>query len=129
MIKIALPTSTLDIVKEPNFTSSPIMMPPHSLPTNMASSSISTNLEVQSLPKINYFANLPSDNDESDDEFDLYTIFYLNNLITNRLLLHSRTLVYFDSSTIILKVRILELEKMIIIYQTNMDELERTKLV
>jgi hypothetical protein len=59
-----------------------------------------------------------------------YTLFfYLNNLITNRLLLHSRTLVYFDSSTIILKVRILELEKMIIIYQTNMDELERTKLV
>jgi hypothetical protein len=41
---------------------------------------------------------------------------------------HFRTLVHFDSSTIILKVRVLELEKMISIYQTNMGELERIKL-
>jgi hypothetical protein len=38
------------------------------------------------------------------------------------------TLTHFDSSTNILKVRILELEKIINIYQTNMGELKRMKL-
>jgi hypothetical protein len=38
------------------------------------------------------------------------------------------TLTHFDSSTNILKVRILELEKIINIYQTNISELKRMKL-
>jgi hypothetical protein len=127
VIKVALPTLTLKVIKEPNFTSSTIMASPPPLPINVTSSSISTNLELQYPPKINYFANLPSDSDESDDEFDSYTISYLSNIIVNELLSYSRTLTYFDSSTIILKARLIELEKIISIYQTNMDELERIK--
>jgi hypothetical protein len=70
VIKVALPTSILEVIKEPNFTNSTIMVPPSPLPANMVSSSISTNLEVQYSPNINYFANLTSDSDKSDDEFD-----------------------------------------------------------
>jgi hypothetical protein len=46
MIKVALPTSTLKDVKEPNFTNSIIMVPPPPLPINMSSSSTSINLVV-----------------------------------------------------------------------------------
>jgi hypothetical protein len=77
-------------------------------------------------PKVNYFVNLPSDSDESDDKFDSYTIFCSNNSIEN-CLPHSRTLEHFESSTNILRVWILELEKIISIYQSNIGELERTK--
>jgi hypothetical protein len=77
-------------------------------------------------PKVNYFANLLSDNDESNDEFDLCTISYPSNS-NNIYLSHTRTLAHFESSSNILKVRILELEKKISIYQSNMDEFERTK--
>jgi hypothetical protein len=51
----------------------------HPLSTNMTSSSTSTNLEVQSSLKINYFANLSSDSDELDDEFDPFLISYPSN--------------------------------------------------
>jgi hypothetical protein len=77
-------------------------------------------------PKINYFINLPSDSDESDDEFDLYTISYLSNS-SNIHLSHTRTLAHFESSSNILKTRILELDKMVSIYQSNMGEFQRTK--
>jgi hypothetical protein len=40
---------------------------------------------------------------------------------------HTRTLVHFESFSNILKTRILELEKMVSIYQSNMDEFKRTK--
>jgi hypothetical protein len=40
---------------------------------------------------------------------------------------HSRTLTHFDSFIIILKARVLELEKIISIYQTNIGEFERIK--
>jgi hypothetical protein len=128
VIKVALPTSILEVIKEPNFTNSTIMVPPSPLPTNMVSSSISTNLEVQYSPNINYFANLTSDSDKSDDEFDQFTIPYLTNLIVHESLPHFRILTYFDSSITIVKARVLELEKMISIYQTNMGKFERTKL-
>jgi hypothetical protein len=103
------------------------MAPPPPLSINMVSSSISTTLELQSLSKINYFANLSSDSNESDDEFDQYTISYPTNFVINESLPHFRTLSCFDSSIIILKVRILELEKIINIYQSNMDELKKKK--
>jgi hypothetical protein len=77
-------------------------------------------------PKVNYFANLPSDSDESDDEVDSCTISYPSNY-SNIHLSHTRTLTHFESSSNILKTRILELEKMVSIYQSNMDEFERTK--
>jgi hypothetical protein len=81
---------------------------------------------VQSSFNVNYFANIPSDSDESDDEFDSYTISCPSNSIDDSLP-YSRNLAYFDSSTNILKVKILEIEKMISIYQSNMGEFERTK--
>jgi hypothetical protein len=111
VIKVAPPTSTLEVVKE-------LMMSP----------SISTTLEEQlvSPPKVNYFANLPSNSDESDDEFDPYTISCPRNSIYD-FLPYSRTLAHFESSTNILKVMILEFEKMVSIYQSNMGELERMK--
>jgi hypothetical protein len=87
------------------------MVPRPSLPTNMALSLTSTHLEVQYSPKINYFANLLSNNDESNDEFDPFTISYPSNLVNNKSLPHSRTLAYFDYSIIIHKARVLELEK------------------
>jgi hypothetical protein len=77
-------------------------------------------------PKVNYFVNIPSDSDESDDELDLYTISCPSNS-SNIHLSHTRTLAHFEFSSNILKARILELEKMISIYQSNMDEFERTK--
>jgi hypothetical protein len=92
VIKVASPTSTLDVIKEP-MAPSPI--------EPMVSSSTSTTLEVQSPPKVNYFTNLPSDR----DEFNPY------NSIDNSLP-HSRIIAYFDSSINILKTKILELEKM-----------------
>jgi hypothetical protein len=103
------------------------MTPSHSLPTNATSSSISITLEVHSSPKINYFAILSSDSDEWDDEFDPYIISYPSNFIVNEFLNHSKVLTYFDSSTKFFKVRILELEKMINIYQYDMDGLKRMK--
>jgi hypothetical protein len=104
-------TSTLEVVNEP-----------------IVSFSTSTTLEEQlvSPPKVNYFANLPSDSDELDDEFDPYTISCPRNSIVVHLS-HSRTLVHFESSSNILKTRILKLEKIISIYQSNIDEFERTK--
>jgi hypothetical protein len=97
-------------------------------PTTSFSFSTSTTLKEQlvSSPKVNYFENLPSDSDESDDEFDLCTIFYPSNF-SNIHLSHTRTLIHFESSSNILKARILELENMISTYQSNMDEFERTK--
>jgi hypothetical protein len=79
VIKVASSISSMEDIKETNPTNSTIMAPPHSLPTNMAASSINTNLELQSSPKINYFVNLPSDNDKSDDEFDQFAISYPSN--------------------------------------------------
>jgi hypothetical protein len=76
--------------------------------------------------KVNYFTNLPSYSDESDDEFDPYTISFSSNS-SNIPLSHSGTLAHFDSPFNILKAKILELEKMVSIYQSNMDEFERTK--
>jgi hypothetical protein len=76
--------------------------------------------------KVNYFANLSSDSDESDDEFDLCMISYPSNS-SNIHLSHTRTFAHFESSSNILKTRIFELEKMVSIYQSNMDEFERTK--
>jgi hypothetical protein len=126
VIKVALPTSTLEDIKKSNFTNSIIMAPPPPFLTNMTSSSTSTNLEVQFSSKINYFVNLPTDSDESDDEFDLFTISYPSNLVNNKSLSHFRTLAHFDSSTIIFKTRVLEVKKIISIYQINMGELDRT---
>jgi hypothetical protein len=83
VIKVAPPTSILEVVKELILTSSTIMTPAPSLLTNVVSSSTSTPLEVHSPPKINYFVNLPSDSNELDDEFDPYTIFYPSNFIVN----------------------------------------------
>jgi hypothetical protein len=77
-------------------------------------------------PKVNYFANLPSDCDESDDEFDLYMISYPSDS-SNTHLSHTRTLAHFKYSSNILKAIILELEKMVSIYQSNMDEFKRIK--
>jgi hypothetical protein len=110
-VKIAPPTSTLEVVKK-----------------STVSFFTNTTLEEQlvSPPKVNYFANLPSDNDKSDDEFNPYTITYSSNS-SNVHLSHSRTLTHFESSSNILKTMILEPEKMVIIYQSNMDEFERTK--
>jgi hypothetical protein len=90
--------------------------------------STSTTLEEQLISplKVNYFVNLPSDSDESDDDFDPYTISCPSNS-SDVHLSHSRTLVHFESSSNILKVRILNLEKVISIYLSNMDEFERTK--
>jgi hypothetical protein len=90
--------------------------------------STSTTLEEQlvSPPKVNYFANLPSDSDKSNDEFDLCTNSYPSNS-SNIYLSHTRILTHFESSSNILKTKILELEKMISIYQSNMDEFEITK--
>jgi hypothetical protein len=110
-IKVAPSTSMLEVV-------------------NRSTVSFSTNMtldeQVVSSPKVNYFINLPSDSDESDDEFDLCTISYPSNS-SNIHLSHTRTLAHFDSSSNILKARILELEKMVSIYQYNMNEFERTK--
>jgi hypothetical protein len=66
---------------------------------------ISTTLEEKmvSLPKINYFANLPSDCDESDDEFDLCMISYPSNSSSSHLS-HTRTLAHFESFSNILKL-------------------------
>jgi hypothetical protein len=88
----------------------------------------STILEekLESPPKVNYFANLPSDCDESDDEFDLCTTSY-PSISSNTHLSHIMTFAHFESSSNILKARILDLENMVSIYQLNMDELERTK--
>jgi hypothetical protein len=110
-IKVAPSTSTLEVVNG-----------------STMSFSISTTLEEQlvSSSKVNYFANLLSDSDESDDEFDLYIISFPSNF-SNIHLSHTMTLTHFESSSNILKVRILELEKMVSIYQSNMDEFERTK--
>jgi hypothetical protein len=110
-VKVAPLTSILEVVKE----------------STMAFST-STVLEEQlvSPPKVNYFANIPSDSDESDDEFDSYTISCPSNS-SNIHLSHTRTLVHFGSSSNILKVRIIELKKMVNIYQSNMNEFERTK--
>jgi hypothetical protein len=110
-VKVAPLTSILEVVKE----------------STMAFST-STVLEEQlvSPPKVNYFANIPSDSDESDDEFDSYTISCPSNS-SNIYLSHTRTLVHFGSSSNILKVRIIELKKMVNIYQSNMNEFERTK--
>jgi hypothetical protein len=102
-------TSTLEVVNGPT-----------------VSFSTSTTLEEQFVSplKVNNFANLPSDGNESDDEFDLCTISYPSNS-SNIHLSHTRTLAHFESSSNILKSRILELEKMISIYQSNMDELNQ----
>jgi hypothetical protein len=110
-VNVVLSTSTLEVVKK-----------------SMVSFSTSTTLEEQlvSLPKVKYFANLRSDSDESNDEFDSYTISCPSNS-NNIHLSHTRTLAHFESSSNILKVRILELEKMVSIYQSNMHEFERTK--
>jgi hypothetical protein len=59
--------------------------------------------------------------------FDPYVIPCPSNFIDDSLP-HFRTLTHFNSSINILKAIILELEKMITIYQSNMDEFERTKL-
>jgi hypothetical protein len=90
--------------------------------------STNTTLEEQliSPPKVNYFVNQPNDSDKSDDEFDLYIISCPNNS-SNIHLSHTMTLAHFESSFNILKARIIELEKMVSIYQSNMDEFERTK--
>jgi hypothetical protein len=80
-------------------------------------------------PNINYFVNLPSDNIESDDEFDSCTIPYLNNFIINESLSHARSLPHFDSFIKILKDMINELEKIISNYHIKMDELERLKII
>jgi hypothetical protein len=110
-VKIAPPTSALEVVKK-----------------STVSFFTNTTLEEQlvSPPKVNFFANLPSDNDKSDDEFNPYIITYSSNS-SNVHLSHSRTLADFESSSNILKIMILELEKMVIIYQSNMDEFERIK--
>jgi hypothetical protein len=110
-IKVAPSTSTLEVVNGP---------------TVSFSTSMTLEEQVVSSPKVNYFANLPSDSNESDDEFDLCTISYPSNS-SNIHLSHTRTLAHFESSSNILKARILELEKMVSIYQSNMDEFERTK--
>jgi hypothetical protein len=143
-IKPPLPTSTKEVYKVKPPTSSleaPIpsssndmralshccsttMAPPLSPTINAASSSSSINLEAHSPSKINYFANLLSDIDESDDKFDPYTIPYPSNFVVNESLPHSRFLTHIDSSIKILKERISEFEKIINIYQTNMNELE-----
>jgi hypothetical protein len=98
-VKVAPPTSTLEVVKE-----------------STVSFSINMTLEEQliSLSKVNYFTNLISDSDESDDEFDPYTISCSSNS-SNVYLSHSRILTHF------------EIEKMVNIYQSNMDKFERTK--
>jgi hypothetical protein len=93
-VKIAPPTSTLEIVKEL---------------TMSFSTRMTFEEQLVSPPKVNYFVNLPSDSDKSDDEFDSYTISCPNNS-SNVPLTHSRTLAHFESSFNILKVRILELE-------------------
>jgi hypothetical protein len=110
-VKVAPSTSTLKVVNGPTM-----------------SFSTRTTLEEQLVSplKINYFANLPSDSDESDDEFDLYTIFCPSNS-SNIHLSHTRALAHCESSSNIVKAKILELEKMVSIYQSNMDEFERTK--
>jgi hypothetical protein len=110
-VKVAPSTSTLKVVNGPT-----------------VSLSTSTTLEEQlaSPPKVNYFANLLSDFDKSDDEFDLCTISYPSKS-SNIHLSHTKTIAHFESSSNILKARILELEKMVSIYQSNMDEFERTK--
>jgi hypothetical protein len=110
-VKVAPPTSTLEIVKES---------------TVSFSTRMTFEEQLVSPPKVNYFVNLPSDSDKSDDEFDSYTISCPSNS-SNVPLSHSRTLAHFESSFNILKARILELEKMVSIYQSNMDEFERTK--
>jgi hypothetical protein len=48
-------------------------------PTMPLSTRTTLEEKLISLPKENYFANLPSDCDESDDEFDLCMISYLSN--------------------------------------------------
>jgi hypothetical protein len=111
VIKVTPPTSTLKVVKESTVSSS---------------TSITLKEQLVSSRKVNYFINLSSDSDESDDEFVPYTISCPSNSIDDSLP-HSRTFAHFESSTNILKVRIIELEKMISIYQSNMDELNRTK--
>jgi hypothetical protein len=128
VIKVAPPKSILKVIKESTLTSFTIMALFSSLPTNVMSFSTNIPLEVHSSSKINYFANLPIDCDDSNDEFDPYIILYQSNFIVNEFIPHFRSLTCFDSSTIILKIRVLKLKKMINIYQSNMDELERTKL-
>jgi hypothetical protein len=110
-VKVAPPTSTLEVVKE-----------------STVYFSISMTLEEQlvSLSKVNYFTNLLSDSDESDYEFDPYTISCSSNS-SNVYLSHSRILTHFESSSNILKAMIHEIEKMVSIYQSNMDKFERTK--
>jgi hypothetical protein len=80
------------------------IMVPHLLPsTNMTSFSSSTNNEVLTQSKINYFANLLTYSNESDNELDSYTIPYPSIFVVNEFLLHSRSLAHLDSSTKILK--------------------------
>jgi hypothetical protein len=110
-VKVAPSTSILKVVNGPKVP--------------LVSSTILEE-KLESPPKVNYFVNLPSDCDESDNEFDLCMTSYPNNS-SNTHLSHIRTFAHFESSSNILKIRILELEKMVSIYQSNMNELERTK--
>jgi hypothetical protein len=110
-VKVAPSTSILKVVNGP---------------TMPLATSTTLEEKLVSSPKVNYFANLHSDCDESDDEFDLCMISYPSNY-SNIHLSHTRTLAHFEFSSNILKARILELEKMVSIYQSNMDEFERTK--
>jgi hypothetical protein len=117
--KMTPPTSSLEVhmvsiipsssnnIRAPSHSCSTTMVPPFPSLINMASFSSSINLEIHSSSKINYFGNLSYD----CDEFDPYIIPYSSNFIVSESLPHSRVLVYFDSSTKILKERILEVEK------------------
>jgi hypothetical protein len=115
VLMIPIISSSNNNIKAPTRSSSTTMAPPQPPSNNMALSSSSTNLEVYFSPIINYFANIPSDSDELDDEFDSYTIPYPSNFNVNESLPHSKFLAYLDS-TKILKDKIIENEKMISIY-------------
>jgi hypothetical protein len=84
VINVALPTSTLEDDKESNFTKLTIIEPPPSLLKYVASSSTAQILRYNPHLRLIIFASISSDSDKSDDEFDLFAIFYLSNFVDNK---------------------------------------------